>query len=186
MKRVFSHHTTYLFKFLLPIVMTFVFFWEFTYIVSAFYQSGNAPYTSNHTPIWIVCGGLLLYCYAVGIRLKKISLDRNILYVSNFRSEIKVSINDIKAVYTFFYPYFILIRLSEKTNFGSNIFFLPISWSTCLELKSEVTNSTSRSVKEHSEREEKEEKKYKKRYLSLLLTFLCCVFIFFVLHIVNN
>ncbi len=183
MKRIISTHYTYIYKILLPIVMIFALLLELFYILIVFYQFNHFPNLSHHSPIWIVGGGFLAYSYVVGIRLKKISVDRNILYISNYRSEISISISDIKAVYTFFFPYFTWIRLNEKSRFGNNIFFMPISYSTCLDLKSEVMRSTASDNKEHSKYEEKSEKKFKKRYLLLLLAFIFCVSIFFLLNL---
>lgn len=182
MKKIVSIHYTYIFKFVFPLAMTLVLLVELIYIFNEIYIYNHTPNFSHRYVIYIICGAFFLYSYVVGIRLKKISIDKKVLYISNFNKEIEVSFNDIKKIYLKFMPYFVWIRLNVKTIFGKNILFMPKSYSIGIELNSIVNKNALYGDVVHSEKVKKEFYIIKKRLFLLLFVFICCVLLFFAIN----
>ena len=79
---------------------------------------------------WLFAGATLAgggFIYWACMRLKKVTLSRDSLIVSNFRDEIQVPLRDIETVSGSLYvnPELIWIEFRRPTAFGSKIVFMP-------------------------------------------------------------
>ncbi|MCB1023483.1 MAG: hypothetical protein KDB79_03780 [Acidobacteria bacterium] len=74
-------------------------------------------------PVLIVVGFVIFQA----MRLKKVSIDSEFVYVSNYRKEIKIPLSDINDVtgYVGLHMQPVTIQLRQRTPFGKNIVFLP-------------------------------------------------------------
>ena len=152
---------------------------ELIYIINSIYAYNYTPTFSGRSPIYIVGGAFFLYSYIIGIRLKKISIDHKVLYISNFKKEIEVSLDDIKKIYWKFVPSIVWIRLNVKTMFGKNVVFIPKSDSVGKALNSLVNKDELFSDEVFAEKYKKEQYKLRKRLFLMLFIFICCVLLFF-------
>lgn len=69
---------------------------------------------------------LTLILYKTLFRIKKVHLDYQYLYVSDFRKEIRIPLNEINYVtdLVIFSPRLIFVNFKEKTEFGNKIVFV--------------------------------------------------------------
>jgi hypothetical protein len=79
---------------------------------------------------WLFLGGTLLggwFLYWYGVRLKRVEIDEQWLYVSNFLREIRIPLVDIEEVtenrWVSMRP--ITVEFRRETEFGSSIIFMP-------------------------------------------------------------
>ena len=65
--------------------------------------------------------------YWCGIRLKKVTLDGDVLLISNFRKEIAISLIDLERVSDsiLMNPELVWLRFRRPTEFGTKIVFMP-------------------------------------------------------------
>lgn len=79
--------------------------------------------------IWMLGGWVLgsAFIYLFASRLKKVSIDDQYLYVSNYRKEIQIPLSGIERVKETFLtdPKHIMIFLRSPSEFGSKIVFTP-------------------------------------------------------------
>jgi len=131
MRRTISSAQTFFLKVVLPplwiggfAVVTALFFAR----APGFRESHGSP-----TPVWIkwvflvitIAGSALLYWTCV--RLKRVELDRNALYVSNFLKEVAIPLRDIEEItenlWVNTHP--VTVRFRRDTGFGTSIVFAP-------------------------------------------------------------
>jgi len=72
----------------------------------------------------LILGGTLIYWSCM--RLKKVSLDRDYLYISNFSKVVKVNLRDVERVSgsLFLNPELVWLRFRSPTEFGEKIVFM--------------------------------------------------------------
>ncbi len=70
---------------------------------------------------------IVLQLYRICIPLKRISMDQEALYVSNYIKQIRVSLRDVKSVHEkrLFNIHHIEIEFRHDTEFGKHVVFMP-------------------------------------------------------------
>ena len=124
MKRRLSSRQTVLTKFIFPAIwIPLVGFVTLSMFLDSF--EGPAP-----PPKWIflfawVAGAVFVWWNCV--RLKRVSVDDNFLYVSNYLKEIAIPLSDIHDVTEnrWFNIHPVTIRLKASSEFGDKIVFMP-------------------------------------------------------------
>ena len=73
-----------------------------------------------------------LFFYWSCIRLKKVELDNQYIYVSNYLKKILIPLSEIEKIseIKFFNPHYIWITFKHRTKFGKIIMFMPKGWNT--------------------------------------------------------
>lgn len=122
MKRTISSSQTFIAKFIAPILFIIVLFSLF----SDFHKSPN-NLRSLPFPFLIIFLLIIAFTFWFSIKMKKVSIDRQNLYISNYIKEISIPISDIYDVTEIVWvngnPVF--IHLKKPTEFGSKILFMP-------------------------------------------------------------
>jgi hypothetical protein len=123
MPRTISSRLTVLYKFIYPAVSILVgVFALFQILRMGFLKS--SPTLIIFLPFFALLGGVSLWPM---IRLKKVSLDDEFLYVSNYLKEIKIPLDDIYDMtenrWIKFHP--VTIYLRRPSEFGTKIVFAP-------------------------------------------------------------
>ena len=126
MKRQISSKTTILLKIILPIIFTF----QLTAMLFLmFFSFGRNEYLALKFffPVMIVVG--LFALFRTTMKYKKVALDDEFLYVSNYLKEIKIPLSHVGDVTEFKWirnrP--ITIHLRTESEFGRKITFTPKS-----------------------------------------------------------
>ena len=127
MNKEISSSVTFLIKYIIPILyISSIIAFSIIFIINSYYTFFN---------ISLLLAGLLLillFSYFYYFKLKKISIDNEYLYVSNYKKEIKINRNLIKEIkiLRFHSPNIITICLYENTDFGNKIKFIPKIFNT--------------------------------------------------------
>lgn len=122
MKRVISSKDTFFYKIILP-----VFFLICTPILPPavyLYDRNNNFVAAVFVFIFLLMSAALVFVMTKA--LKKISLDDNFLYVSNYRKEITVPLSNINKIFWFGDMRPTMIYLKTPSEFGAKINFYPI------------------------------------------------------------
>jgi hypothetical protein len=114
---------TAIFKFIFPVIWTAAFGTGAAAMIAA----GRKGKEGIALIIVLIAGALFIYWGF--IRLKKVSMDDQFLYISNFRKEIKVHRSEIakvtENVYINTHP--VWIHFKRTTEFGDYVMFMPTS-----------------------------------------------------------
>jgi hypothetical protein len=124
MKRTLSSLQTFIFKFIFPVV------WIGLWGVGTLTMFLNPQDRPDVPPrglfllIWFLGVAVILWSC---VRLKKVSVDENFLYVSNYLKEISIPLSDIydvtENVWLNIHP--VTIHLKSPSAFGRKISFMP-------------------------------------------------------------
>jgi len=131
MRRTISSAQTFFLKVVLPPL------WIGTFaVVTLLFFVGAPGFRESHgspTPGWMkwlflvvtVAGSGLIYWFCV--RLKRVELDRNALYVSNYLKEIPIPLRDVEGITEnrWANPHPVTVRFRRDTDFGTSIVFAP-------------------------------------------------------------
>lgn len=123
MKRRLSSLQTFLMKVIFPVFWTTI--WGIGTVVMFFTEEGKtAPPKFIFLLIWII-GTAFLYWSCM--RLKAVSVDEDLLYVSNYLKEISIPLSNIYDVtenrWINIHP--VTIHLKSPSEFGDKIIFMP-------------------------------------------------------------
>lgn len=133
MKKKISSETTFIAKFIIPVIilLTIIFMSFYIYIK-----------TKKFTFITFILIFSFIYLYFYFFKLKKVEIDEQNLYISNYLKTIKVERKKIKkiTVFKFLNPKIIIITFNCKTEFGKRITFSPSSFKT-LSIRDELENN---------------------------------------------
>jgi hypothetical protein len=118
MNKEISSSMTFILKFIIPIIDTCI-----IVIMSIIF----ILYSYDILFLLIAIIFALIFIYYFYISLKKISIDDNNLYISNYFKQIKISRQTIEKIkiFRFHSPNIITICLSCKSEFGNKIKFIP-------------------------------------------------------------
>ncbi|HEV7904009.1 MAG TPA: hypothetical protein VGO96_09220 [Pyrinomonadaceae bacterium] len=124
MKRTLSSLQTFIFKFIFPVV--WISGWGMG-TASMFLNPQNNPDVPPRglfLLLWFVGVAVILWSC---VRLKKVSVDENFLYVSNYLKEISIPLSDIydvtENIWVNIHP--VTIHLRSPSDFGHKIYFMP-------------------------------------------------------------
>lgn len=123
MKHQLSSKQTFLLKIVLPIILGIIFIQTIVLIVLNFRDAGILPLLI--VPLMMAFG--IFVMSRTIMRYKKVSVDDEFLYVSNYRREIKIPISNIKDVsqIKWYRTRPVTIYLKEDSEFGREIVFTP-------------------------------------------------------------
>ncbi|MBI1748653.1 MAG: hypothetical protein HYR55_19010 [Acidobacteria bacterium] len=135
MRRTISSAQTYLMKVIFPVIwiggFTIGTLLLFSQAQGFTDEAGNPPPPGVKWTFLFatLAGGALIYWSC--IRLKRVALDDQVLYISNFRQEIVVPLRDIEEVtenrWINIHP--VTVHFCRETDFGSSIVFMPkVRW----------------------------------------------------------
>lgn len=123
-KKEISSQMTYFYKFVLP------YLWIGMILSGLFigFSSGNVNYYSLSLGLVIILI-ITFFIFRWSKRLKKVSIDENYLYISDFKNEITIDFTDILKVeqplLRILNPESILITMKINTIWGKKICFVP-------------------------------------------------------------
>jgi hypothetical protein len=131
MQRTISSSLTFFSKFIGPAIFFLILaLWlPQLFISGAFRRDNSGSPAPPHSILFFLfvlfLAGTLSYWF--GIRLKKVSMTDDALYISNYRKEIRVPFGDIAAVSEnrFISGHPVWIEFRHTTDFGNRILFMP-------------------------------------------------------------
>lgn len=123
MQKTISSKLTFFMKFILPLLWFLSFFNLLRFIFTDQPQPPELP--KEFIIFFWVFGWFIIYWFY--FRLKKVSVFGEFFYVSNFLKEIKIPITDVEKITenVFVNHHPITIHLTEKSEFGRKIVFMP-------------------------------------------------------------
>jgi hypothetical protein len=119
MRRVISSSYTIVFKLLVPLMLVSL---SILLVFSLFAYTPNLPSNALIGTLLLVVA-TTFFCWW-GARLKRVSVDDENLYASNWIKEISIPISEIVAVDALPGGGLVTIRLKARSEFGRNILFL--------------------------------------------------------------
>jgi hypothetical protein len=135
MQRTLSSAQTFVMKFILPPLWIT----GFGLGTLALFMPGDGFHDNTGAPPppemkWTLLGAWLLgsaFIYWSCVRLKRVRMDDDALYISNYQKEIRVLLRDVAAIsenrWLNIHP--VTIELSRPTEFGDRIVFMPkVRW----------------------------------------------------------
>jgi hypothetical protein len=130
MRRTLSSARTFLTKFVIPTI------WLAGFAATTMLLFRTRGFTGPDGLLpppemkWLFLGGAVLggwFLYWYGVRLKRVEIDEQWLYVSNFLREIRIPLSDIEEItenrWVSTRP--ITVEFRHETEFGSRIVFMP-------------------------------------------------------------
>lgn len=116
MERNLSSSLTFFYKIIFPAFFTSVYLFTFYALVESEGMQEALPLL---IPLIIV----IPMFYFMFFHLKKVTLEKNYLYISNFRETIKVNIKNVKTVQEnrFINPRILTIEFDHETQFGQKV-----------------------------------------------------------------
>lgn len=120
MPRRISSLATFFYKFILPVIFV-------VSLINLVFYSFRPTAEFDAPSRKIAFGAFLFLVFTLWMyyRIKKVSIDKNNLYVSNYRKEITIPLSEITEVREFFWsePRNVIIHIRNRTEFGDKIRF---------------------------------------------------------------
>lgn len=124
MKRTLSSLQTFPFKFIFPVLWIGLWGVGTLTMFLAPQDRADVPPREVFLLIWFVGTAVILWS---SVRLKRVSVDENFLYVSNYLKEVSIPLSDIydvtENVWVNIHP--VTIHLKSPSAFGGKITFMP-------------------------------------------------------------
>ncbi len=118
MKKEISSKNTFTAKFIIPLILSLTIIFMSLYIYIK---------TKEFTLITFILIFSFIFLYLYFVKLKKVEIDEQNLYISNYLKTIKIEKEKIKkiSVFKFLNPKIVIITFNCRTEFGKRIAFLP-------------------------------------------------------------
>lgn len=124
MPRTISSRQTIFVKFVFPVAWLGV---SVSFAFVLWFKRAEAPGFKKPFLLESLVVGVFVFWFAR--RLKKVRVDEEFLYVSNWRSEVRVPLRDVSDCLwrNWWRPAWVVVRLRAQTRFGKHIVFIPKS-----------------------------------------------------------
>ena len=124
-KRSISSMLTVFYKFILPFLNMFF----LIVIMLPVFQTENYKMENllSNLPVFIIFGIIIIFVVYIYSRIKKVEIDANNLYISNFRETITVPLYNVDKITqnVLLNPEIVKVWLKNDTQFGNFITFCP-------------------------------------------------------------